>query len=548
LSDTTQTRSQEAVTLRGQPRVSTLLAILALAAVVRGIAWHRALMMMNDGPDFLWQASRLLEGNWTAALSHPYHPLYAGLTALVSLTGLGLEASGFLVALFGGLLVVLSAWGLARLAFPDQPAIPAATAVVAAVAARFVQFSSDIQSDGIFSGLALAAMWAVVSAAHHKGSAGRLFLAGVLTALTYLTRPEGLFIFLLVGLWVVASPPRLPRRALSAMSFVAGALLLVIPYVITLHDITGVWGLSLKPSLQYAGLRDGPVTHRAPEDSPMAWDYVPRAVSPRQLRKMAEEKAQAENTGSATETKEGRFRLPWQTALPPLSVAPPPGARGNWGRALNESLKSYLSSLRIELLLLIIPGFITLFKKRRKLALGLVAVQLGWLAITCWHLRTNDYITNRHFLIAQGLLLPVAGAGLVALWTRGRILKTVAVLLLVVSFLAGTLQRRAENAPRLEALAWIKAHTSEDQHFATHRRRDGWYAERVAMSTRMPVKDAVFARHVAQHDMPYLVFDEIALEENQPNWIPDGLVEVVQRFEGEGDTVYVLTPHFPSRQ
>jgi hypothetical protein len=68
------------------------------------------------------------------------------------------------------------------------------------------------------------------------------------------------------------------------------------------------------------------------------------------------------------------------------------------------------------------------------------------------------------------------------------------------------------------------------------------------MSTRMPVKDAVFARHVAQHDMPYLVFDEIALEQHQPNWIPDGLVEVVQRFEGEGDTVYVLTPHFPSRQ
>lgn len=546
-----QSPAQSPVQPQAQPRLSTLLAILALAALLRGIAWHRALMMMNDGPDFLWQALRFLDGDWSAALSHPYHPLYAGLAALVSLAGPGIETSALLVSVLGGLAVVVSAWGLGRLAFPDRPAVPAASALVAAVAARFTQYSSDIQSDGLFAGLAMLAAWAVVSAARHDGSKGRLFLAGVLTGLTYLARPEGLFLFLLVGLWVVASPARIPRRVLSSLSFVAGALLLVIPYVVSLHEITGIWGLSLKPSLQYAGLRDGPAAHLSPAGSPMSWDYVPPAVSPRRLRQMEEEAEAAQPDGvPEVRAKEGRMlSLPWFSRAPaaPVAVVPlavAPGSRGDWGRAVNESLASYSSSLRVELILLIIPGFVVLFRRRRSLAFGALAVQVAWLAITCWHLRTNDYITNRHFQIAQGLLLPVAGAGLVVLWTSGRALQVAAVLILLVSCLAGTVQRRGENGPRLAALAWVKEHTTPAQHFATHRRRDGWYAQRTALSTRMPVKDRVFARYLAAADVPYLVFDVEKLEEDQPHWIPDGLVEVVQRFEDGGDAVYVLAPRF----
>ena len=42
--------------------------LLLLAVAVRLFAWSRAAMMMNDGPDFLLQAERLLAGDLRAIL------------------------------------------------------------------------------------------------------------------------------------------------------------------------------------------------------------------------------------------------------------------------------------------------------------------------------------------------------------------------------------------------------------------------------------------------------------------------------------------------
>ena len=52
-------------------------ALIALALVVRWAAWSNAVLMFNDGPDFLWQARMMLEGRWLESLHHQYHPLYA---------------------------------------------------------------------------------------------------------------------------------------------------------------------------------------------------------------------------------------------------------------------------------------------------------------------------------------------------------------------------------------------------------------------------------------------------------------------------------------
>jgi len=536
-----------------RPGPWVLPALLAFALLVRAFAWGRALMMMNDGPDFLWQAQRFLDGDWAAALSHPYHPLYGGLAALGVVGGLGLEDAAITVSFLGGVLVVLAAWGMARLAFPEEPKAPVAAALVAAVAGRFVEFSSDIQSDGLFAGLAAVAFWAIFSAARAGGCKRRLLLAGVLTGLTYLARPEGLFVGCALGVWVLGSTAPFTRRLAGLGVYAAGTLLLVAPYVVALHDVTGAWGLSLKPSLQFAGLRDAPVTHLAPADSPMGWPYVPARITNRKLRQQAAEaEAEAESSPPAVQAKESE---PRQGSLSPFSSplfnllgmqSTEAGNRGTWSRAVSESLKGYVAALRVELLLLIVPGLMALFRAHRRLALALIAIQLGWFAVTCWHLRTNDYITNRHFLIAHTVMLPVAGRGLLAFWQRGAALRVVAVLILIVATISGTQPRRDDNGPRLEALAWVREHTSPEQAFATHRRRDGFYAERVAITTRMPVDDKVFARRIALEDTPYLVYDEEYLERYQPDWVPQGLVHEVQRFEAEGgDTVLVLEPRFP---
>jgi hypothetical protein len=37
--------------------------LLAATAALRAVAWHNATVMTSDGPDFLWQAQRLLAGD-----------------------------------------------------------------------------------------------------------------------------------------------------------------------------------------------------------------------------------------------------------------------------------------------------------------------------------------------------------------------------------------------------------------------------------------------------------------------------------------------------
>ena len=129
------------------PAATALLALLALHVGLRLAAWHNTVVMMNDGVHFLWQAERLLEGDWLAAVSHPYHPLYAASTALVGLGVDDLEWAGVLASLLASAAWTVACWTLARRLFPDRPGAAAGAALVAAVNARSLQFGSDVQAD-----------------------------------------------------------------------------------------------------------------------------------------------------------------------------------------------------------------------------------------------------------------------------------------------------------------------------------------------------------------------------------------------------------------
>jgi 4-amino-4-deoxy-L-arabinose transferase-like glycosyltransferase len=529
-----------------RPRLLTLGLVLLLAAGLRVFAWSRATMMMNDGPDFLWQAQRLLEGDWAAALSHPYHPLYAGLIAGLSWLGVETVHAAVGVSIGGALALVVATWGLTRIAFPAMPRAPAAAALVAAITSRFITYTSDVQSEGLYVGLAGLALWACMSAAARDGCKRRLALAGLLTGLTYLTRPEGLFLCLPFAIWLAASPWRLPRRLAGVAAFAFGLLAVSLPYVLAMHSATGIWGLSLKPSLQFSGLTGEPVVHLAPASSPMGWGEVPRAISPRALRRQQREQADLQR-----QLEEERAELPEVQAKdagffsfddPP--TAPTRAPRSSWGPAASRSLALLAGAMRPEFGLLAILGCAALLRHRRRLGVGLMVALLGWLALTAVHLRANDYMSNRHSLMAMVMLVPVTGAGLLALWDWHLLTRMFAILCLLVGLASGVHDRRKGNEPRLQALAWVAENTQSQQGFATHRRRDGWYAGRFALVTRMPCRDIDLKRQLERRDIPYLVFDEHKLQRDQPKWLEQGLVEEVARFGENDDTVLVLSPRF----
>ena len=103
-----------------------------------------------------------------------------------------------------------------------------------------------------------------------------MFGAGVMVGLAYLTRPEGLFMAVPLGLAVLVLAARRPGqparlRRLDVRGIRAGAPLLAVfllpivvciaPYVMYLHDNTGQWELSAKTQ----------------DASIEAWDAVARA-------------------------------------------------------------------------------------------------------------------------------------------------------------------------------------------------------------------------------------------------------------------------------
>jgi len=125
----------------GPPRWA-LLAVIVGAVAVRLWAWSWALQMTNDGVDFLWQAQRLLAGDFELMLRHPYHPLTGALIAALSWLPGGVISGAVAVSALSGALIVLAAHDLARMAFPHLRSAGLWAAVLAALPSRTIIYTS----------------------------------------------------------------------------------------------------------------------------------------------------------------------------------------------------------------------------------------------------------------------------------------------------------------------------------------------------------------------------------------------------------------------
>jgi len=516
--------------------------LLGGALVIRLVAWSRALMMMNDGPDFLWQALRLLEGDVRAAIDHPYHPGYGAAVALVSwITRLDVETAGIAVSIASGLVLVLAVWAAARWIFPSEPRAAYIAGAVVAIFPRTVVNTSDIQSDSLFLALVGLALWMVTAAIARGGCRRRMLVAGVVTGLAYLTRPEGLFLGAVAGVWLLAprSPTPLARRALALAVFAAGTLIGVLPYVVAIHDLTGSWGLSMKPSLRAAGLTTRQATPKPPADSPLGAPIVATAPADAAPGSPRDE---APGGGAPHGDPGGRD-------------GGDAGAREDEPSALDstrESVRELLRTLRLELLLLSVPGLVALRRQDPFAVVALLALLAVYTALIAVHHHRNGYISNRHMMIPVVMLAPLSGAGWLTLWHARppwwrNTLRVLLVLSLLTMTLTGIRPRREYNGNRLEALAWIGSHSAPEQRFGTHRRRDGWYAGRPVVLVELPYDPHDLARKVERHDVSYVLMDLEDVADEMPELLAPGAtagLTEVRRFEadGLGETVVVFAP------
>jgi len=487
--------------------------LLAATAALRAVAWHNATVMTSDGPDFLWQAQRLLAGDARAALSHHYHPLYAALIAACAWPfGGNVVASAVCVSIAAGVAAVAAVYALARRALPGRPDVALCAALLAAVHSTSVTHTSDVRNDGLHAALVVVTI-ATLFAAYEQGR-WRWLAAGATAGLAYLTRPEALFVVVPALIAAAAAARRRgPRAALGgALGFLLALGLVASPYVLALHGLTGRWIISMKPSIAHAGLEEADASKPLPPDCPLASPVVP---SP----------GHAGARPAAASDDESR-------------AAPVGRSAGSDAR---DVLEAALSAARGDILAFALLG-LPAFWQRRRLLLAWAIVLGGWLALAFLHQSASGYINDRHVLSAAILVLPVAGAGYLALWNapRGRLLLRVVCILLIALITTGAVKRRhPDQRPRLEALAFARDHTSPSDRLVVHRRKDGWYAGRPVVVLTLPCEDADLVDTMRREHAVLLVLDEADVRGAAPHWLDGSLFDTVARF-GEGDESVVV--------
>ncbi|MEN8183499.1 MAG: glycosyltransferase family 39 protein, partial [Myxococcota bacterium] len=250
-----------------RPEGLAVLGLVVGAAALRSVSWMQTAVLFNDGPLFLHMARSFAAGDLASALAHPYHPLYPALVALVQPLLGGWEGAAVFVSVVGGALAVGALFAFLRASFGPREALIGA--FLLAVHPWTIQFSADVQSEGLYLAFflaALACLWQALARASWVGALG----AGLFTGLAYLTRPEGLILALVgvaVGMGAVVWRRLPPLRAAGLAAVAAGALVAsAAPYVLLLHEQTDEWLLTRKKVVsQILGVEAyrGPVQTRA---------------------------------------------------------------------------------------------------------------------------------------------------------------------------------------------------------------------------------------------------------------------------------------------
>jgi len=215
------------------------LALAAFALGVRVLAWTGSCTIGSDSFIFLDMARLIGAGEWSSAMRWAAHPAYPAMTA-------GLGGSAFAGTLIS---VVLGAAGIIPLFLLVAEAIGEAEARVAAllyaVLPALVEVTADVMTDGVFVAFFVTAIWAGWKALDRWSWAP---LAGLMSGLAYLTRPEGLLLMAMIPAWLVVEAVR--RRTWRPLAggaiVVAVSVVVAIPYLLWLHRELQRWTVSLK--------------------------------------------------------------------------------------------------------------------------------------------------------------------------------------------------------------------------------------------------------------------------------------------------------------
>jgi hypothetical protein len=392
-------------------RAWKLLFLTALAASHRIVILAWTTTIAADGPGYLDAAEKYARGSFDEGLQTFLHPLYPLLTASFGTLLGGLERGGYLVPIAASSLAVIplclwvGRWAGERVAIW--------TGILYGLHPILALESAEIANTGLFVGLLVTSVSVGLIAL--EGSHGCLYLlTGVLTGLSYLTRPEGLAPLLFMGIGAVyqtgrffqsqkGTPDRGKATLLRFCRLSGGVLTTVIicgcvilPYLVWMRTRSGTWTLTPRPSA--VRLLKTMEEKATPEAVPPALQPGPTPALP------------APPPVAATPSP------PPEPTMPPVydnAGAPRSGSRQ--ARVGKVFLKAYHWPLLLPIVIGIVWGW-------RTLPISALAATWG-MALCLWipyivHFSfvPGASLSHRYFLAGMVLTLPWAAQGVLLIW------------------------------------------------------------------------------------------------------------------------------------
>jgi len=495
--------------------------LLILAALFRALRWSAVAVIFNDGPIFIGLAEALARGEWASALAHEYHPLYpvliAGFHALIG----DWELSAVAVSVITGTAAVGCLYGFVRSAFGVSTAF--AAAAILAVHPYAVDFCGDVQSEGLYLALFLGAVWALWLGLQSASLTAAL-VAGLLSGLAYLTRPEGIGLLAVGGAiatWYALRRSWSRRRAAAWCALLLlGAACVSGPYVARLRIETGDWSITQKKRVAWIlGLSDR---------------SIPATIE----------------TAAAPEAPEARAPSPADSAAERPESAPEepvaPSRLAHHGEAMVDLLHTALRALRPELFAILVAGVLIGRWRRLSSRGAFVLLILGLYGAVLYALASNvGYVSARHALppltvafghVAAALLAATAGLSV----PRRRI--AVAVILLAVAGigLSKSLRPdRTDSVAERRSAEWLRGQDLPPGGVAVHRSRIAYYAG--APDVRIPSEPFRFVvEEMRKRGASYLIINDEDIGDYP--WLIDALpthARLLHREEAHGVTASV---------
>ncbi len=199
-----------------------------------------------DGVGYVLSARDIVSGaGWGKTAT--YGMVYPSLVGLASLPVGDMELAGRLVSIVMGSLLVIPLYLVSKELFSKWVGVMACILVL--VWSPLRMWSCEVMTQATYITLLMTGLY-LVRVAIRRVSFKVSFFAGMVMALSYLTRPEALVTFVAIvgAMFIAGLLLPIPRQRLLQMLLAAcaGFALPLVPYIFLIHHYTGSWQLAGK--------------------------------------------------------------------------------------------------------------------------------------------------------------------------------------------------------------------------------------------------------------------------------------------------------------